>query len=625
MSLPSLSNPTGRSAPEFAYDSISHHPRASTRTRRPTLHGDNTSRRPSSGIEAENLGWRAPDVLGALPLEQSLARELEREPPLTLPKPWSYEDTSNHHVPFPLAGRRSLRASSRSPEQRRPSLSAHPTLASMHQQQIPSMSIPPPPMPEQPKAKFVEGLVGAAVVAVEVVWKQDHPPKSSVTYVNGLPTPTVSPTYGSPPEHSNVLPLRQFIKEVLRRSRSTCSTLQTALYYIHKSRDAIRDRVKAADDAKVELARMWENGPNGHYASAFPSPPFDSDDRAASSRVAAALVARTRDPIVCGRRMFLAALICASKFLQDRTYSNRAWAKISSLPVQEINANEKVFLELLDYNLFVNADLFQNCKLLICSHLYSVSYSTAYTDNPFFPSGTRRLQELAEKQDRRVQTPLSGPLYDTMSLPKPSLPLPSRDGIIRSQSDYLPAPEATEVLRGGMPSYSAIHLPPTPITPRGMSLSPDRFGSTPIMPSGLGSLHRSHTDTRLDTLAGSRKLPSLGSLSVSGNSHRLPLPTLSLKIPSYLPASPSPLSAGGRYNLPTSALDEDTFSPLDKIPRPSLNKRYTSAIRDLSLDSLPRPSLSRMPSQSCGSSLSRLLNGHHAEHPDWQTDDRMIS
>ncbi|KAK9897673.1 hypothetical protein P389DRAFT_131384, partial [Cystobasidium minutum MCA 4210] len=106
-----------------------------------------------------------------------------------------------------------------------------------------------------------------------------------------------------------VLPLRHFIKEVLRRSRSTCSTLQTALYYIHK---------------------------------------------------VALLLAKVRDPVLCGRRMFLAALICASKFLQDRTYSNRAWAKISSLPVQEINANEKALLEVLDYNLFVNADLFRN-------------------------------------------------------------------------------------------------------------------------------------------------------------------------------------------------------------------------------------------------------------------------
>ncbi|KAH8916975.1 hypothetical protein BT69DRAFT_1188185, partial [Atractiella rhizophila] len=55
----------------------------------------------------------------------------------------------------------------------------------------------------------------------------------------------------------------------------------------------------------------------------------------------------------CGRRMFLAALITASKFLQDRNYSNLAWSKISSLDVREININERAFLALLDYRLHI--------------------------------------------------------------------------------------------------------------------------------------------------------------------------------------------------------------------------------------------------------------------------------
>lgn len=116
---------------------------------------------------------------------------------------------------------------------------------------------------------------------------------------------------------------------------------------------------------------------NGHpwNVNSIPSPPQDDDDDddnnqqqqllsgspRSSFKNMATLLARTRDPVLCGRRMFLAALICASKFLQDRTYSNKAWAKISSLPVHEINTNEKVFLDLLEYNLFVDADLFKNC------------------------------------------------------------------------------------------------------------------------------------------------------------------------------------------------------------------------------------------------------------------------
>jgi hypothetical protein len=36
-------------------------------------------------------------------------------------------------------------------------------------------------------------------------------------------------------------------------------------------------------------------------------------------------------PLLCLRRTFLASLILASKFTQDRCYSNRAWAKLSSM------------------------------------------------------------------------------------------------------------------------------------------------------------------------------------------------------------------------------------------------------------------------------------------------------
>ncbi|TEB17658.1 hypothetical protein FA13DRAFT_702152 [Coprinellus micaceus] len=46
-------------------------------------------------------------------------------------------------------------------------------------------------------------------------------------------------------------------------------------------------------------------------------------------------------PLLCPRRAFLAALILASKFTQDKCYSNRAWAKLSGLPPREIGRCER--------------------------------------------------------------------------------------------------------------------------------------------------------------------------------------------------------------------------------------------------------------------------------------------
>ncbi|KAI9255139.1 cyclin PHO80-like protein, partial [Phascolomyces articulosus] len=118
-----------------------------------------------------------------------------------------------------------------------------------------------------------------------------------------------------------VVPLRTFIQEVLKRSRTTYSTLQTALFYLFRARPAI-------------LTQLYEHA----YIS-------------------------------CGRRMFLASLVIASKFVQDKTYRNSAWAKIAGLPVSEINAAERIFLELIDYRLYIAQPTFEQWHHLLHLHV----------------------------------------------------------------------------------------------------------------------------------------------------------------------------------------------------------------------------------------------------------------
>ncbi|KAH8103203.1 hypothetical protein DFH11DRAFT_1472734, partial [Phellopilus nigrolimitatus] len=45
---------------------------------------------------------------------------------------------------------------------------------------------------------------------------------------------------------------------------------------------------------------------------------------------------------------FLAALILASKFLQDRCYSNRAWNKLPRPPAQEVGHCERALGDALE-------------------------------------------------------------------------------------------------------------------------------------------------------------------------------------------------------------------------------------------------------------------------------------
>lgn len=421
------------------------------------------------------------DAFAPLQLDSATAQELDEEPPLTLPQPWAVERQRSNSM-YGLLRRPSLstglnrshsllassagastavnadrlsssldlsRSRSRSPLPR-PTLNAS-TSSSIHLQS----SIPP----DMPKNKFVEGLVGAACIAVEVVWKV---PDSQGGFI--------APQLGASSSQASVLPLRHFIKEVLRRSRSTCSTLQTALYYIHKSRDVIRERVRAAEEAKIQLMRIKSSGQvdaaswNGFT---LPSPPYGDHDQymsqghlSPSPQNIAALLAKVRDPVLCGRRMFLAALICASKFLQDRTYSNRAWAKISSLPCQEINTNEKAFLQVLDYNLCVNADLFRNW--------------------------TRRLQDLADKQSRKQpllssgstlsSTPLGSVSLQQKALLGSHLAAAQRENLERASSEYLPAPASLETRV--KPSLSSMHTTSASILPRPSLSQAGRFATS---------------------------------------------------------------------------------------------------------------------------------------------------
>jgi PHO85 cyclin-5 len=128
---------------------------------------------------------------------------------------------------------------------------------------------------------------------------------------------------------SGVLPLRTFIQETLRRSRTSYSTLQVALYYLV----LVRPHVPKHDFTMEQV-----------------------DDCHASRA------------LQCGRRMFLAALILASKYLQDRNYSARAWSKISGLNTQEINQNEMAFLLAVNWKLHISEEVYNRWTECVMKH-----------------------------------------------------------------------------------------------------------------------------------------------------------------------------------------------------------------------------------------------------------------
>ncbi|KAI2615354.1 hypothetical protein GGR54DRAFT_297522 [Hypoxylon sp. NC1633] len=185
----------------------------------------------------------------------------------------------------------------------------------------------PPPLVRQSdrKVNFVDGLVDSSTQIVEAIW-----PLSSVFHRQEL-------------GYKAVLPLRTFIQETLRRSRTSYSTLQVALYY---------------------LILIKPHVPNHDFT-------MEQPDDVHASRV-----------LQCGRRMFLAALILASKYLQDRNYSARAWSKISGLATQEINQNEMAFLVAVKWKLHITDDVFKRWTEIVLKYTPSQPPSSGSACSP---------------------------------------------------------------------------------------------------------------------------------------------------------------------------------------------------------------------------------------------------
>ncbi|GJJ71023.1 PHO85 cyclin-5 [Entomortierella parvispora] len=289
--------------------------------------------------------------------------------------------------------------------------------------------------PNTVKANFVDSLVDTAAIVIESIWP---------------PSPECA-------QKQKGLPLRTFIQETLKRSRSSYSTLQTALFYLYKIRNKVPNTylkrrqdqlhqsyphlsaaahhhhhhyhhsssealmtppasplhtqnlaefasslqgpdyfsLRAAADTKSVLPSPMSSTCSMTSASPASSTGFSPCSASSPASNTSSPTSSTSSPcsvssttssstsgssnaqssssqsnriIYCGRRTFLAALMVASKYLQDRNYSNKAWAKISGLSIKEINANELIFLKLIDYSLFVSHDTFMRWTALLVAH-----------------------------------------------------------------------------------------------------------------------------------------------------------------------------------------------------------------------------------------------------------------
>ncbi|MCJ1394083.1 hypothetical protein MMC18_006961 [Xylographa bjoerkii] len=264
-----------------------------------------------------------------------------------------------------------------------------------------STARPPPALVRQcdRKDNFVESLVDTTTQMIEVIWPLSVVPCGRDAVLGG----------------KNLIGLRTFIQEVLKRSKTSYSTLQVALYYLV----LIKPHVPGIDFT-------MEQSEDTHSARAMQ----------------------------CGRRMFLAALILASKYLQDRNYSARAWSKISGLKISEINTNEMAFVTAIGWRLHVPEPLFQRWTDVVLKFSPPSSPSS-----PTFGSDVSYAW--------RSIVPRLTPSLDEVDLVDVRRPTPYRSGVQavcparQSPTNKLPMSPPSYVTRKSSPCSSSTEQTPT--------------------------------------------------------------------------------------------------------------------------------------------------------------------
>ena len=121
---------------------------------------------------------------------------------------------------------------------------------------------------------------------------------------------------------------------MLRRSKTSYLTLQVALYYLKLIQSCIPKYKSTIEQSEDSLVYR---------------------------------------PMQCGRRIFLSALILASKYLQDRNHSARAWSNISGFKTCEISQNELVFLFTVNWKLHIPVPVFHRWTDIVLKCLQSAN------------------------------------------------------------------------------------------------------------------------------------------------------------------------------------------------------------------------------------------------------------
>ncbi|EPS25820.1 hypothetical protein PDE_00756 [Penicillium oxalicum 114-2] len=280
-------------------------------------------------------------------------------------------------------------------------------------------------------------------------------------------------------------------------------------------------------------------------------------------------------------RLMTVALMLGNKFLDDNTYTNKTWAEVSGIAVQEIHIMEVEFLSNIRYDLYASKAewLEWHAKLGLFGEYFD------------------RASKLAAEGENHLRMRTSPPrLHAPLSLAK--LPSPPLD---QCRSHSQPQPRLTTPLSGlpypGYPHSTEIAAN-TPLK-RGRDDSDELHPAKRI---AFSSAH--HTPSCMATSAVMPTLPPVLTPTSAPAAHgltpthmsRLPMPNIPLGSGSL----PQSLPVTAMSQLPAPALMQPAYPPASSWPQQMSSTSIPSSVAPPIYSAPPVPDISRHHQGSLG-------------------------
>ncbi|PYH87118.1 hypothetical protein BO82DRAFT_3198 [Aspergillus uvarum CBS 121591] len=255
-------------------------------------------------------------------------------------------------------------------------------------------------------------------------------------------------------------------------------------------------------------------------------------------------------------RLMTIALMLGNKFLDDNTYTNKTWAEVSGITVQEIHIMEVEFLSNIRYNLYASKEEWRQW------HVKLGLFADYFNNAP----------RVAEKSDRPAVPPALRVSPGLAPISRAALCSPSK----------LPSPPATDALRShhwplplnGLPyAGGACQLPPSDMSLAGShqnSRKRSRDEAVEELPSKrntaamVPNLPVSSALTNIPALPPALP-PVMPSTSTSTPTSTSTAPSTS--VPSLVPAMPDSVSRLPRPNFPALSLAPTMPPAVSTVPQ----------------------------------------------------------